>query len=86
RGLSEILAPGQSAGPGLQYASVYADELSKLDAPRLVLNGIVNVSYGQTGRFATIYQGYGNLIVRSGASIAAAEVILASEGITIEEG
>ncbi|MGO4686296.1 beta strand repeat-containing protein, partial [Hyphomicrobium sp. 2TAF46] len=86
RGVGEILASGQSTDPSLQYASVYADELSKLDAPRLVLNGTVTVGYGQTGRFATINQGYGNLIVRSGARIAAAEVLLASGGITIEEG
>ncbi|KZD23957.1 filamentous haemagglutinin family protein, partial [Tardiphaga robiniae] len=86
RGLGEILGSGQSADPGIQfYASVYADELSKLDAPRLVLNGTVSVGYGQTGRFATI-GGDGNLIVRSGARIAAAEVILAGKGITIEEG
>lgn len=85
RGLGEILAAGQRADPGLQDASVYADELSKLDAPRLVLNGTIVVGYGQTGRFATI-GGSGNLIVRSGASIAAAEVILTGSGITIEEG
>ncbi|UZE50488.1 filamentous hemagglutinin family protein [Rhodopseudomonas sp. P2A-2r] len=86
RGLGEILGSGQSADPGIQFgASVYADELSKLNAPRLVLNGTVAVGYGQTGRFATI-GGSGNLIVRSGARIAAAEVILAGAGITIEEG
>ncbi len=85
RGLGEILAAGQSADPGLQFASVYADELSKLDAPRLVLNGTISVGYGQTGRFANI-GGSGNLIVRSGARIAAAEVILTGSGITIEEG
>jgi filamentous hemagglutinin family protein len=92
RGLGEILAAGQSADPGIGfYASVYADELSKLHAPRLVLNGSVTVAYGQTGRFATIQGSYNHdLIVRSGARIAAAEVILANYGeagfITIEEG
>jgi filamentous hemagglutinin family protein len=94
RGLAEILAPGQSADPSLQFASVYANELSKLDAPRLVLNGFVTTGYGPSGRIATI-EGEGNLVVRSGASISAAEVILAGRGlswlgqsgyITIEEG
>ncbi|MFH0297953.1 filamentous hemagglutinin family protein [Bradyrhizobium sp. 31Argb] len=91
RRLGEILAPGQSADPAIRFASVYADELSKLDAPRLVLNGTITTVYGVAGRFATILGGYGNnLILRSGARIAAAEVILASNGeagfITIEEG
>jgi filamentous hemagglutinin family protein len=83
RGLGEILAAGQGADPSLQYASVYADDLSKLDAPRLMLNGLIYTQYGQLGRFATIVGG-GNLIVRSGARIAGAEVILGSG--TIEEG
>lgn len=86
RGLSEILAAGQSIDRSLQYASVYADELSKLGAPRLVLNGTITVGYGQTGRFATIVPSYNSsLIVRSGAHIAAAEVILGGN-VTIEEG
>jgi hypothetical protein len=92
RGIGEIMATGQSADPGIGfYASIYADELSKLDAPRLVLNGTITTAYGPSGRFATIEGGYNsNLIVRSGASIAAAEVIIANSGeagvITIEEG
>lgn len=94
RGLSEIMAPGQSADPNFQYASVYADDISKLNAPRLLLNGSIVTTYGKGGRFAEIF-GNGNLVVRSGANIAAAEVILAGRGmawlgdsgyITIEEG
>ncbi len=86
RGLSEILAAGQSANPGLPYASVYGEELSKLNAPRLVLNGTITTSYGVTGRFVTIQASYNsNLILRSGARLAAAEVVLAG-GVTIEEG
>jgi filamentous hemagglutinin family protein len=83
RGLGEILARGQSVDPGLFGASVYADELNKFDASRLMLNSLAYTQYGQSGRFATIGGG-GSLIVRSGASIAAAEVILGS--VTIEEG
>ncbi|MBR1221828.1 filamentous hemagglutinin family protein [Bradyrhizobium sp. U87765 SZCCT0131] len=84
RGLGEILAAGQSADPGIPYqASVYGDELSKLAAPRLVLNGTLTTIYGASGRFATI-QGGGNLVVRSGASISAADVIMT--GGVIEEG
>jgi hypothetical protein len=41
RGLSEILATGQTASPGMAAASVSADEISKFDAPRLLLNGSI---------------------------------------------
>ena len=94
RGLSEILATGQAATPGMAAASVYAGEISKFDAPRLVLNGSVTVAYGQAGRFASIEGDYGSVILRSGAHLSAAEVIFAGRGtgpdnkgtITIEEG
>ncbi|MFJ3047946.1 filamentous hemagglutinin family protein [Herbaspirillum chlorophenolicum] len=92
RGVGEILAAGQNPATNLGYAaSVYADEISKLNAPRLVLNGAISTTYGQSGRFATIQGDYNRaLIVRSGANITAAEVILTSFGegksITIEEG
>ncbi|OYU86193.1 MAG: hypothetical protein CFE29_30255 [Bradyrhizobiaceae bacterium PARB1] len=94
RGLSEILATGQVATPGMAAASVYADEISKFVAPRLVLNGSVTVAYGQAGRFASIEGDYGSVILRSGAHLSAAEVIFAGRGtgpddkgtITIEEG
>ena len=87
RDVGEILAPGQSADPAIRfYASVYADELSKLNAPRLVLNGLISTNYGVAGRFAMIQGGYNrSLILRSGAHLAAAEVVLAGS-VTIEEG
>ncbi|NVO17593.1 MAG: filamentous hemagglutinin family protein [Rhodoplanes sp.] len=95
-GVSEVLASGQSATPGMPGASVDADALSALNAPRLLLNASIVSVYGQTGRFVTI-TGTGDLVVRSGATIAAGEVILGSSRrdavgayadgrITIEEG
>ncbi|WP_210302435.1 filamentous haemagglutinin family protein [Rhodoblastus sphagnicola] len=78
-GISEILATGQGATAGMVAASVSADELSKLDAPRLNLN-----------------DGYfGDIVLRSGARLSAAEIVFNSRGrswrqergaITIEEG
>ncbi|WP_296526397.1 filamentous haemagglutinin family protein [Rhodoplanes sp.] len=78
-GISEIVATGQGATPGMVAASVSADELSKLDAPRLMLNN---------GYF-------GDIVLRSGARLSAAEIVFNSRGrswrqergaITIEEG
>uniref|UniRef100_Q07NA8 Filamentous haemagglutinin family outer membrane protein n=1 Tax=Rhodopseudomonas palustris (strain BisA53) TaxID=316055 RepID=Q07NA8_RHOP5 len=78
-GISEILATGQGATPAMAAASVSADELSKLDAPRLMLNN---------GYF-------GDIVLRSGARLSAAEIVFYSRGrswrqergaITIEEG
>nr|WP_198087960.1 filamentous haemagglutinin family protein [Variovorax sp. E3] len=92
RGLGEVLAAGQAATDGLVGASVHADELNRLQAPRLVLNGAIATGYGNTGYLAEIV-GDGNLVLRSGASLSAGEVILASSpgfdgdrSIVIEQG
>ena len=92
RGLGEVLAAGQTAATDLAGSSVRADELSKLHAPRLVLNGGIFVEYGQKGRLATI-GGDGSLVVRSGARLSAGDIVLASspgfvgeQQIVIEEG
>ncbi len=92
RNLAEVLATGQAATDGLVGASVHADELNKLQAPRLVLNGAIVTGYGNTGYLAEIV-GDGNLVLRSGASLSAGDVILASSpgfdgdrSIVIEEG
>lgn len=79
RGISEIIATGRGATPGMAAASVSADEISKLDAPRLLLNN----NY------------YGDIILRSGARLSAAQIVFGALGrswlnqkgsITIEEG
>jgi len=95
RGVNEIMASGMNATPGLRGASVYADEINKLDAPRLVVNGAIGVAYGQRGRLVTIESDFMDTILRSGAHLTAADVILASHGtsniagsgrVVIEEG
>ena len=95
RGVNEIMASGMNATPGLRGASVYADEINKLDAPRLVVNGAIGVAYGQRGRLVTIESDFMDTILRSGAHLTAADVILASRGtsdiagsgrVVIEEG
>lgn len=92
RNLAEVLADGQPATSGLAGASVQADELNKLGASRLVLNGTISTRYGQTGSLADI-AGSGSLVVRSGANLSAADIVLASttaantdQSLTIEEG
>ncbi|WP_307506525.1 filamentous hemagglutinin family protein [Variovorax sp. W1I1] len=92
RNVREILGAGQTAATGLDGASVRDEALSRLDAPRLVVNGRIETVYGQGGRTAAI-NGDGSLVVRSGASLSGADIILASspppsgeQAITIEEG
>ncbi len=79
-GISEVLATGQSATAGMTNASVYADEISKFDAPRLILNGSLGVTYGQNGHMVTIESDFSDSIIRSGAHLSAAEIILAGRG------
>ncbi len=93
RGVNEIMAAGMSARPGPRGTSVYADEINRLDAPRLVVNGQISVTYGQDGRRAFIISDGYDTVLRSGAHLTAADVILASTGyigeagrVTIEEG
>ncbi len=96
-GASEILAAGQSAGSGFVGGAVYADEINKLNAARLLINAEVAVAYGANGRVAEIRSSPYETILRSGAHLAAAEVIIGSAGLqsggviygrqlTIEEG
>ncbi|OYU90483.1 MAG: filamentous hemagglutinin [Bradyrhizobiaceae bacterium PARB1] len=85
RGVSEILAAGMSATPAPRGAAVYADEINKLDAPRLAINAAIGVTYGQDGRRAFIESEQIDTVVRSGAHLSAAEVILASRGYRAEE-
>jgi filamentous hemagglutinin family protein len=92
RNVREVMAADGVPTEGLAGASVRDADLNRLDAPRLVLNGRIEGSYGQRGRIAEI-QGQGNLTVRTGAVLSAGELILASapgfvgdEAITIEEG
>ncbi|MES2056265.1 MAG: filamentous hemagglutinin family protein [Pseudomonadota bacterium] len=87
RGVSEVLAPGQVATEGLAGVSISADALNALNAPRLVLNGSFASAYGQSGRFVSFdAMGDGDFVLRSGASLKAAEVVLVGNDITIEEG
>jgi filamentous hemagglutinin family protein len=92
RNLGEVLAAGRAADETLAGASVHDSELNKLGGSRLVLNGTLGPTYGQRGRIVEIVSA-GSLIVRSGASLSAGELILAgapspiADGrITVEEG
>jgi len=92
RNLGEVLAAGQAGDETLAGASVHDSELNKLGVSRLVLNGTLGTVYGQLGRIVDI-AGAGSLIVRSGASLSAGELILSGSTlsggggrISIEEG
>lgn len=92
RNVREILGAGQTAATGLEGASVHDEALNRLGAARLVINGSIAPVYGQAGRVATI-AGNGSLVVRSGARLSAADIVLASgpsnagdPAITIEQG
>ncbi|MGF6347152.1 filamentous haemagglutinin family protein [Variovorax sp. W2I14] len=92
RNVREILGAGQTAATGLEGASVHDEALNRLGAARLVINGSIDAVYGQAGRVATIAGG-GSLVVRSGAHLSAADIVLASGPsnagdpvITIEQG
>ncbi|OYU88236.1 MAG: filamentous hemagglutinin [Bradyrhizobiaceae bacterium PARB1] len=92
RGIGEILAAGGTPAASLTGASVHGDALSRLNAPRLVVNATIYSTNDEAGRFATV-TGSGDLIIRSGAVLSAADIILAStttnatnRKITVEEG
>jgi filamentous hemagglutinin family protein len=76
-GLGEIRAPGQAATTGIVGASVDAAMLSALNAPRLLLNAQMDRLSGQVGRYVDIVSS-GDLVVRSGATITAGEIVLGS--------
>ncbi len=86
--VGEVLGAGQSAAEGLQGASVRDADLNRLAAPRLVLNGRIVSTYGQRGRIADINDipGTGPLVVRGGARLAGADLVIAGNQLVVEEG
>lgn len=93
RGVSEILAAGQTPTQGLAGVSVTDEALNSLNAPRLVLNGRLGISYGQAGRYVDVTGDFMDLTVRSGALVEAGELIFAgrgsrrdNRGLIVEEG
>ncbi|MCV6809387.1 filamentous hemagglutinin family protein [Achromobacter ruhlandii] len=82
----EILAAGQAPTAGFGGASVHADALAALGASRLVIGALPVVLYGQGGRFYTFQGGANEVVMRSGAQLAAPEVLISSRVIEIEAG
>ncbi|VFR50736.1 Filamentous haemagglutinin family outer membrane protein associated with VreARI signalling system [plant metagenome] len=86
----EILATGQAPVSGMTAAAVFADALTALSPSRLILGGTLQGGGGSPGRQLALSSGSGSLLrVRSGATLAASEIVLigAQNGaITVEQG
>jgi filamentous hemagglutinin family protein len=84
----EILAAGEQATANWQGVSLFADALTALNAPRLIIGGALNLVYGDN--YATFLGTASNVVVRSGATLRGADVFImtgsGSGSITIEEG
>src|SRR5690606_19617774 len=90
----EILAAGQQVSRGFRGTSLYADDLNAIGAPRMLIGTTFSNQYGQNGRrigFGLIANASAEIILRQGAVLQAAEVMLATEaieygGIVVEAG
>ncbi|RQO62969.1 hypothetical protein DBV14_03025 [Variovorax sp. KBW07] len=84
----EVLAPGAERTPGFTGASLQADQLNALGAPRMILGGKLEMAYADN--FATFKSDAGEVTVRSGATLRAPEIFLLSSGygagISVEQG
>ncbi|VFR94773.1 Filamentous haemagglutinin family outer membrane protein associated with VreARI signalling system [plant metagenome] len=85
----EILAEGQAPSLGATAAAVSADALTAFQPSRLLLGGTVTGTYG-SGRQTFYAGGLNTLLVRSGATLHAPEILLLADGggrgIVVEQG
>lgn len=75
----EILAAGAAPDESYTGVSVYAADLNALSASRLVVGAFPEISYGRSGRtfgYQTGNAAVGSIILREGAVLRAAEVLL----------
>ncbi|WP_198299160.1 filamentous haemagglutinin family protein [Bordetella genomosp. 13] len=82
----EVLAAGQAPILGPGATAVHADALNALAPVRLAVGGILSGEYGSGSQLVA---GGGELVVRSGVTLKAAEIVLASNAtgsITVEPG
>ena len=85
----EVMAPGKAATEGFEGVSVGAASLNALGAARLMIGGMTQVSYGQSGNYINVVGANSSSItLREGASLAAPEVFLVSSTgeIVMEQG
>ncbi|MDE1174711.1 MAG: filamentous hemagglutinin [Parvibaculaceae bacterium] len=83
----EIVAAGSQATAGFNGVTLDAGVLNAMGASRLVIGGLQYASYGQNGTTINTSLGAHNVVLRSGATLAAPEVFLSAVGdLTIEQG
>ena len=88
-GVTQIIAAGTALAPGFDGLTLDAASLNALGAKRLLVGGLSAAVYGQTGNNIRFVSGLGGpIILRSGAALAAPEVLLVSGGgqIVVEQG
>ncbi|MFC6299480.1 filamentous hemagglutinin N-terminal domain-containing protein [Pseudomonas sp. CCM 7893] len=88
----EVVKAGQPASHSFSGVTLNAESLNALGASRLILGGLTLVEYGQSGNYITfagnVNTPRGSIILREGATLAAPEVLLASNSgeILLEQG
>ncbi|MGT2429753.1 hypothetical protein ACU4HD_15345 [Cupriavidus basilensis] len=93
----EILAAGAAPTPGFRGISLHAADINAIGASRIGIGGLPSVRYldpitgtPQRANIATFDTGAGNIILRTGAVLKAAEVFLVTNtkagGIMVEQG
>lgn len=93
----EILAAGTAPTPGFRGISLHAADINAIGASRIGIGGLPSVRYldpitgtPQRANIATFDTGAGNIVLRTGAVLKAAEVFLVTNtkagGIVVEQG
>ena len=88
-GVTQIIAAGSAIDPAFKGLTLEAESLNALGAKRLVIGGLSRVVYGQAGNNIDFSLGLGgSIILRSGATLRAPEVLLVTVGkpIVVEQG
>ena len=85
-GNTEVLADGASVTDGFNGASLYASDLNRFGASRIVLGAVPTVFYGQQGsEVALLGGGNSDIVLREGSVLSGPEVMLVGN-ITLEQG
>ncbi len=88
----EVVAADKAATAGFNGITYKADSLNALGASRLIVGGMTQVQYGQSGNYIVLAGGLNyptsSITLREGATLAAPEVLLVSNtgAIVLEQG
>ncbi|MDR0280255.1 MAG: filamentous hemagglutinin family protein [Paucimonas sp.] len=85
-GDTEVLADGASATDAFSGSSLYASDLNRFGASRMVLGAIPTVIYGQQGSEVVLLgDGNSDIVLREGSVLSGPDVMLVGN-ITLEQG